>query len=155
MTQSSDDDFDWTLRSGSTPSSDTGPDSGVGGYGYYIYIEASDPRRLNDKAMILLPSFTRDGDFCLSFSFNMYGYHVNMLRVAKLVASGQLVTLWKMKGQQGPHWQTAQFNVDLRTADQLAFIGIRGEAFSGDIAVDSIAVRSGRCVDGEKNVGPH
>jgi hypothetical protein len=51
MTQSTDDDFDWTLWSGSTPSSDTGPDSGVGGYGYYIYIEASDPRRLNDKAM--------------------------------------------------------------------------------------------------------
>ena len=74
------------------------------------------------RCRILLPSFTRDGDFCLSFSFNMYGYHVNMLRVAKLVASGQLVTLWKMKGQQGPHWQTAQFNVDLRTADQVSTI---------------------------------
>ena len=51
MTQSSSDNFDWTLGSGATPSSETGPSSGYGGSGYYIYIEASEPRRQNDKAM--------------------------------------------------------------------------------------------------------
>ena len=51
MTQSSSDDFDWTLRSGSTPSSETGPNSAYGGSGFYIYIEASNPRRMNDEAM--------------------------------------------------------------------------------------------------------
>ena len=51
MTQSSSDDFDWTLGSGSTPSSETGPNSGYGGHGFYIYIEASNPRRMNDEAM--------------------------------------------------------------------------------------------------------
>ena len=50
MTQSSSDDFDWTLRSGRTPSSETGPNYGYGGSGYYIFIEASNPRRRNDEA---------------------------------------------------------------------------------------------------------
>lgn len=34
LNQSSSDDFDWTLGSGSTPSSFTGPSSGQGGSGY-------------------------------------------------------------------------------------------------------------------------
>ena len=34
--QSTADDFDWTLHSGSTPSSFTGPSSGHGGYGEFV-----------------------------------------------------------------------------------------------------------------------
>ena len=33
--QATNDRFDWTLRSGSTPSSNTGPSSGHGGSGWY------------------------------------------------------------------------------------------------------------------------
>ena len=36
--QSSSDDFDWTLASGSTPSSSTGPTSGQGGSGQIQFI---------------------------------------------------------------------------------------------------------------------
>jgi len=34
------DDFDWTIMSGSTPTSETGPGNGFGGAGSYIFIEA-------------------------------------------------------------------------------------------------------------------
>ena len=47
------DDFDWSLRSGATPSSETGPRYGAGGSGFYIYIEASNPRIEGDKARLV------------------------------------------------------------------------------------------------------
>ena len=43
------DDFDWTLKSGKTPSYNTGPTWAFDGR-YYIYIEASRPRKYGDKA---------------------------------------------------------------------------------------------------------
>jgi len=39
-------DFDWLRIKGSTPTSWTGPDSGQGGSGFYIYAESSDPQEL-------------------------------------------------------------------------------------------------------------
>ena len=50
MSQDRNDDFDWTIWSGSTPSDETGPERAYNGK-YYIYIEASNPRRRDDKAM--------------------------------------------------------------------------------------------------------
>ncbi|KAI0215091.1 Zinc metalloproteinase dpy-31 [Lamellibrachia satsuma] len=145
MEQSSSDQFDWTLRSGRTPSSETGPNSAHGGSGYYIFIEASNPRRFNDKAMILLPSFGRGGTYCLSFYYNMNGFHINELRVIKRTSSDQQVQLWSKKHDQGQMWFVADVTVDMRSSDQLAFIGIRGREYSGDLAIDSISVSPGSC----------
>ena len=40
--QSTEDDFDWSIRNVATPSRDTGPSSDhTGDGGYYLYIEAS------------------------------------------------------------------------------------------------------------------
>ena len=50
MEQQSDDGFDFSLRTGKTPSKHTGPMQAVDG-GFYTHIEASKPRRVNDKAM--------------------------------------------------------------------------------------------------------
>ncbi|KAI0230364.1 MAM and LDL-receptor class A domain-containing protein 2, partial [Lamellibrachia satsuma] len=145
MTQSSSDNFDWTLKSGRTPSSQTGPNSAYGGSGYYIFIEASNPRQMNDTAMIMLPSFNEDGDYCLSFYYNMNGFHINTLQVVNRHSSGLLVNLWMKKHHQGSQWNAAQVTANLHSSDLLAFIGIRGHEYSGDIAVDSISVRKGIC----------
>ena len=53
MVQSRQDRFDWTLKKGATPSHRTGPKSAYSGQ-YYIYIEASKPRRNGDRAMYAL-----------------------------------------------------------------------------------------------------
>ncbi|KAK2175033.1 hypothetical protein NP493_756g00054 [Ridgeia piscesae] len=145
MTQSSSDDFDWTLHSGKTPSSNTGPDSGVGGSGHYIYIEATH-RQKNHKAVIVLPSGYQDGVHCLSFKYNMHGWHINKLQVDKRTASGQEVNLWTKERRQGPEWHAGHVQVDLRSTDQLSFIGTRGDEYSGDIALDNITLESGSCV---------
>ena len=47
------DQFDWTRQSGRTPSGFTGPERAYTGK-YYIYIEASDPRKPGDEAMLVL-----------------------------------------------------------------------------------------------------
>ena len=44
------DGFDWKLHTGSTPSGFTGPDRAYNG-DYYIFIEASQPRREGDRAV--------------------------------------------------------------------------------------------------------
>ena len=44
------DQFDWTLKSGKTPSGETGP-SGAAQGDYYIFIEASNPRKKGDRAL--------------------------------------------------------------------------------------------------------
>ena len=50
MIQRDDDDFDWVLRNGATPSEYTGPSEGDDGSEYYIHIEASKPRTKDDEA---------------------------------------------------------------------------------------------------------
>lgn len=49
MEQSDNDNFDWTMGNGPTPSEETGPPSAYDG-SYYIFIEASAPRQTGDTA---------------------------------------------------------------------------------------------------------
>ncbi|KAK2155633.1 hypothetical protein LSH36_235g02017 [Paralvinella palmiformis] len=48
-----DDQFDWTRYTGGTPSAETGPQRAAEGR-YYVYIEASRPRQLNDTATLVM-----------------------------------------------------------------------------------------------------
>lgn len=50
ISQDAYDDFDWIIWTGLTPSDNTGPVGSHDGQ-YYIYIEASEPRKPGDKAM--------------------------------------------------------------------------------------------------------
>ena len=51
MKQSRKDQFDWTLKRGKTPSTETGPDFAYNGT-YYAFIEASD-KQLGDSAKLV------------------------------------------------------------------------------------------------------
>ena len=50
MEQGKEDQFDWSIHKGATPSQETGADSAFTGK-YYIFIEASNPREPGDKAV--------------------------------------------------------------------------------------------------------
>jgi len=69
---------------------------------------------------MLLPSFNREGEHCLSFHYNMNGFHINTLQVVKRTTSGELVNLWEKKGHQGPQWLAGQVTVDLHSSDQVS-----------------------------------
>ncbi|KAI0225937.1 Zinc metalloproteinase dpy-31 [Lamellibrachia satsuma] len=144
MVQSKEDNFDWTLKTGATPSRPTGPDSAYSGK-YYIYIEASNPRRYGDRAVMLLPKLARGGHVCVRFNYHMFGFHINELQLAKRSSSGHLNKVWSMVGEKRNRWLHAVVNVELSSSEKLAFVGIRGREYSGDIALDNVKVNSGSC----------
>lgn len=143
MTQDTTDQFDWTVFSGPTPSDPTGPDSAYDGT-YYIYIEASDPVRPNDEARIIFPRFQYSGVACVSFHYHMYGFHINRLKLMQRQSS-VASTVWMRSHDMGNTWYFGAVELNLTTDSQLMLVGIRGEAYSGDIGLDAIAVSAGGC----------
>ncbi|KAL9953480.1 hypothetical protein ACROYT_G040903, partial [Oculina patagonica] len=108
--QSSSDDFDWTLASGSTPSSSTGPSSGHGGSGNYMYIETSSPRKPGENAKIVLTVRNSTQHSCLSFYYHMYGATAGTLNVY----NGN-DKVFNVSGDQGNNWMKIERNLYLKS----------------------------------------
>ena len=139
------DDFDWTVFSGTTPTTNTGPTDDVPGGGKYIYIETSGQQCRNGNEAVLMSNCIEveaGGDNCdMSFDYIMHGANVNMLSL-QVSKDGGLTwyTLWQETGNKGDSWHR-QF-VDLTEYDgqvvQFRFIGKGGNGIRGDIALDNI-----------------
>ncbi|XP_022786238.1 uncharacterized protein LOC111326491 isoform X2 [Stylophora pistillata] len=136
--QSSSDDFDWTLGSGSTPSSSTGPSSGHGGSGNYMYIEASSPRKPGEKAQIMVTAPNKGKKACLSFYYHMYGASAGSLNVY----NGN-DKVFNASGNQGNRWVMVEKSLYLD--NEITFEGIRGSSYTGDIAIDQVLITEGNC----------
>ena len=50
-----------------------------------MFIETSSPRRQNDKARLMSPSYTDNSDICVQFWYHMYGNGVGTLNVYGMV----------------------------------------------------------------------
>ncbi|XP_044181061.1 MAM and LDL-receptor class A domain-containing protein 1-like isoform X3 [Acropora millepora] len=133
------DDFDWTRHSGRTWSHLTGPSSGHGGYGFYMYIKTT-ARSYRDKAKLLFspPSSVIGTTSCLKFYYHMYGYSVNMLNVF----NGHNIVFTK-SGQQGNRWLYAEVTVFVQNT--ITFEGIKGISYTDDIAIDDVSLLDGIC----------
>merc|ERR1712226_759419 len=139
------DNFDWTLGTGSTPSEETGPSVASQGF-YYMYIEASNPRKEGDEALISLPLNERMGTACLTFDYNMYGHHIGALKVVTVNSDGSHGNVhWALIGEQSQYWRSASVQVSIGMNEKIGFRGVRGMEYSGDIAVDKINVVGGTC----------
>ncbi|XP_074632042.1 MAM and LDL-receptor class A domain-containing protein 1-like isoform X2 [Acropora palmata] len=137
--QSYADDFDWRRHSGATWPYSTGPSSGHGGYGFYMYMDASFGG-YGDKAKLLFspPSSVIGTISCLKFYYHMYGATINRLSVLH----GNSVVFTK-SGQQGYRWLYAE--VTLLVQNTITFEGIVGSSESGDIAIDDVSLMDGAC----------
>jgi len=91
------------------------------GNGWYIYIEASQPRKPNDTAKLIssrVPGSTASDGKCLSFWYHMYGADINTLSV--YVRTGAYDTLlWSRMGTRGDKWIRALVTVNSRTHFQV------------------------------------
>ncbi|XP_055996867.1 MAM and LDL-receptor class A domain-containing protein 1-like isoform X2 [Ostrea edulis] len=136
------DDFNWSRRSGRTPSGQTGPTSAFDGT-RYAYIEASGKRNGNTAVLESSPVLTGDPFMCLSFAYHMYGRNIGSLEV---VYNG--TTVFYEFDNKGNQWNQAEVTLlaSQSSASPIQFVGTRGTGFRGDIAVDDIQVTTGECV---------
>ncbi|XP_021371354.1 MAM and LDL-receptor class A domain-containing protein 1-like [Mizuhopecten yessoensis] len=150
-TQDHSDVFDWTRKSGSTSSTGTGPsnDHTYGtSQGHYMYIEASLPRKLGDTARLISPSYTDSQAMCVQFYYHMYGNSAGALNVY-IQTNGQLGRAgFTMSNNGGNNWHLGEITVTSTTASagyKVVFEGVRGQNARGDIAIDDIKFKTGRC----------
>ncbi|XP_006817542.2 MAM and LDL-receptor class A domain-containing protein 1-like [Saccoglossus kowalevskii] len=153
--QDDDDVFDWTRNMGRTPSSATGPqvDHTYGDTSHaYMYIEASSPRLFGDRARLLTPTYDPTfSTLCVGFWYHMYGYDINALSVKLLEfpspPNDTSITslLWVQVGEVGNSWVYHEVSFYAGEYFQIAFDGVVGTSYDGDIAIDDIAITEGRC----------
>ncbi|MBW8185621.1 PKD domain-containing protein [Shewanella nanhaiensis] len=142
---SSSHDWDWSRLSGSTASSSTGPNSGAGGQGFYLYLETSNNKgayTAGEQALLESPEFTISTGR-LSFDYHMYGADIGTLAVDLFIDGSWINDIWQLSGQQqGAGTESfRQANVDLSAYSGSVRVRVRAVAaggWKGDIAIDNL-----------------
>ncbi|MBN1338240.1 MAG: hypothetical protein JXA03_02890, partial [Bacteroidales bacterium] len=145
--QSQDDDFNWTLNQGPTPSSGTGPAAAYDG-NYYLFTEASDPNSPNKSAGVFAKfNFSQVDHPVMSFWYHMYGSNMGTLKVQASSDNGNSWNeLWTLSGNQGDQWFSAEIDLSLYALNYnvtIRFWGITGSGYRSDMAVDLVEVFNG------------
>ncbi|XP_013411465.1 meprin A subunit beta [Lingula anatina] len=141
------DDMDWTLTSGSTPSSNTGPTADQSGSGKYVYVEASGysgkTARLLSPAVMGYGSSTR---YCIDFYYHMYGANMGTLKIGVKFGSDYRA-LTTISGDKGTRWRHFLLTANIGYSGEFNFYveGKTGNGWRSDIAVDNIKISYGKC----------
>ena len=59
------------------------------------------------------------GTYCLTWAYNMYGFHISSLDVIRVRGETQHQLVWHLFGQRGEDWYNAAFNIDLQPGDKV------------------------------------
>lgn len=143
------DDGDWLTDAGGTGSLDTGPEiDAVPGtsVGQYLYTEASGCN--NEEYRIISPCIDIDGMAIpgVRFSYHMTGDDMGTMRLDLTENDGaSWITLWSRSGQDqlDPSSPWEQVSVSLAgygPVIKLRFVGITGDGFESDMAIDAVTV---------------
>ena len=78
--------------------------------GQYLFIESSLPANLGDSATIRTPWFRASSQFCISFSYHMYGLYMGGMRLyayEKRTGSnvGRPKRIWEQLERQNDEWK--------------------------------------------------
>jgi len=139
------DDIDWRVDEGGTPSSGTGPsvDFSEGtSTGNYIYLEASGSCS-NRTALLESPCFFLNVNHELTFAYHMSGTAMGILHIDLDDGTGwQLDACPPIVGDQGTSWVNKTFDLTPWTGEyiRLRFRGVSGSSWSSDIALDQISI---------------
>ncbi len=161
-TQSATDDLDWSLLSGATPSSNTGPSAAYAG-SYYIYVEASGNGTgyPNKRAIITSPCYDLSvlSDASFNFYYHMYGSS-NMGTIALEISTddgGSWTSIWSQSGNLGNQWNP-QVSIDLSTyiggSVQFRFNRFTDSTWQADIAIDNVSITGTEIPTPDGYLGP-
>tara|TARA_R110002111_G_scaffold61815_5_gene102848 strand:+ start:20515 stop:25389 length:4875 start_codon:yes stop_codon:yes gene_type:complete len=145
-TQATGDDGDWTLNSGDTPSTGTGPSNDITGGGNYFYTEAStDGLDANATVILTSPCFdlTSVTSGVFSFYYHMLGDNIGSLDLEVTIDDGgNWTNVFSASGNLGDVWNAQ--NIDIMSyygeVVKFRFIGLTGNGWSSDIAIDQIGI---------------
>lgn len=144
-TQDEEDDGNWNVNSGPTPTSGTGPvfDFLPGTTnGKYLYVESAFPCYGSEVSLLSpcidLASMTRPG---LNFAYHMFGSFTGSLHVDIVRGSLVIPNAWVAIGDQGNQWRQAV--VDLTRFANFGEVRVRiratiGTSTTSDIAIDDL-----------------
>ncbi|XP_070566354.1 scavenger receptor cysteine-rich domain-containing protein DMBT1-like isoform X2 [Ptychodera flava] len=160
--QMTDDNFDWTRNSGSTPSGSTGPTgdhSKSDGSGYYAFIEVSSPRTEDEVARLisdyLLPALNENCS--MTFYHSMYGSDIGQLNIYTREEGSNTDDLrWSKQNNQGNSWiEGSVIFYNIQRPFQVIIEGVVGDGVRGDIAIDDTSFSEGcyRGVEGKVRLG--
>ncbi|XP_074549659.1 MAM and LDL-receptor class A domain-containing protein 1 isoform X2 [Halichoeres trimaculatus] len=139
--QSQEDNFDWLIKAGSTPTVGTGPSSDHtlrDPSGHYLYLESSFPQAAGDIARVLGPLLSRRSRECkMRFYLHMSGDGIGTLSVFRK-SEGRLHLLLNLTGDQGNFWQRREIQLSHSEDFQVVFEGKVGRSPKGDICLDDI-----------------
>lgn len=150
-TQDAGDNFDWTQKSGSTPTSYTGP-SGASNGSFYMFIECDGNLPSRTANLICDFDFTGIADPVIAFAYHMYGNEMGSLQLDVFDGSTWNNGIWSVSGQQhataGSEWTIPV--IDLSAWGSMSDIQIRFRGTTGnqsyhdrgDMAIDNITVSS-------------
>ncbi|TQV84960.1 PKD domain-containing protein [Aliikangiella coralliicola] len=142
------DDYDWTRDSNGTPSSNTGPSSGAGNSGFYLFLETSDGGRgaYNAGETAYLESIELSGsNRTLTFDYHMYGSQIGTLSVDVFINGNWANDVWNISGEQHTSGSADYISasVDLSSYNGTIRIRFRATAaggWRGDMAIDNLVV---------------
>jgi len=140
-------DYSWSRRSGSTPSSSTGP-AGAADGDYYVFTEASSHYN-KTFAMQNTFNFSSMSAPKMTFNYHMYGSNMGTLQVDIFDGTIWLLNVWSKTGQQqtstSSPWGNAEIDLAAfggKTGIIIRFVGLTGSAYKSDMAVDNIRISS-------------
>jgi hypothetical protein len=139
--QATNDDMNWARRTGSTPSSGTGPSDATNGTSY-LYVEASSPNA-NKKAFLEQIIDTKGYNLKLKFDYHMYSKNrpTDMGRLGVVVLEGSSrYTLFQASKSQGNQWKEGTIDLSMYQGKtiKIVFEATVGDHWQGDIAIDNI-----------------
>lgn len=141
-----DEDIDWNVITGATPSSGTGPTGDhTSGSGQYLFTEAS--ACYSSLGTILSPEF----DFTsltnpeLEFWYHMYGLDMGTMSVDISIDDGASWTnIWTLSGDQGNVWNQVILDLVAYTSESSVYLrwqGLTGLNYASDMALDDVTLR--------------
>eukprot|EP00794_Sanderia_malayensis_P015011 gene15011-16560_t len=140
------DDFDFSLRIGSTPSWGTGPDVDhtTGRMGAYAFIEASSPRSKGNKARLISKQFPASAKgMCMRFYYHMMSSSVSSMGTLNVYMGSSI--LFTKTYSQGSQWKQADIDLKSDKPFQVTFEAVRGSGYQGDISIDDVTFMDGAC----------
>uniref|UniRef100_A0A6P8Q1I7 MAM and LDL-receptor class A domain-containing protein 1 n=1 Tax=Geotrypetes seraphini TaxID=260995 RepID=A0A6P8Q1I7_GEOSA len=140
--QNKNDDFNWNLRSGSTPTIGTGPATDHTLHnpsGHYIFIERSFPQIPRQTARISSPLISRMSKNCkIIFYYQLSGISAGSLTVYQVSITNSEQVL-NLTGDQGNFWQRKEVAlINMEDEFRVTFEWQVGRGEKGHIALDDI-----------------